>query len=179
MRRTILWLATMTTVLPLTYLLIGTLVGPIGPIDAAMVGLFFVLTTWIALWFWIAATGAWLAWGQMSPHRILLPPIPPEELPPLSRTAVLLPVYNEEPAEVFARIRAMLHSLDAVGFADAFDFFVLSDTRDPDIWLEEQWHWLRLQSELARKGSVYYRRRTENVGRKAGNIADFCERWGA
>jgi membrane glycosyltransferase len=179
MRRTMLWLATLATVLPLTYLLTRTLVGRIGLIDAAMIALFFVLTTWIALWFWIAATGAWLAWGRMSPRRIVLPPIPLDQLPPLSKTAILLPVYNEEPAEVFARIRAMLKSLEAAGFADAFDFFVLSDTRDPDIWLEEQWNWLQLQSELARKGAVYYRRRTENVGRKAGNIADFCERWGA
>jgi membrane glycosyltransferase len=75
--------------------------------------------------------------------------------------------------------RAMLASLEATGQDATFDFFVLSDTRDPDIWLEEEWHWLRLRDELAREGSVYYRRRGKNTGRKAGNIADFCERWGA
>ena len=80
---------------------------------------------------------------------------------------------------MFARIRAMLESLRATGQDATFDFFVLSDTRDPDIWLEEEWHWLRLQSELTRQGAVYYRRRSENKGRKAGNIADFCERWGS
>jgi membrane glycosyltransferase len=148
-------------------------------LNASTLALFLVLTTWIALWFWIAASGAWHLWELYRPNRIVLPPFAPENASPLCRTAILLPVYNEDPAPVFARIVAMFNSLQALGHAETFDFFVLSDTRDPDIWLEEEWHWLRVQSQLVRTGKVFYRRRTNNVGCKAGNIADFCEHWGA
>jgi len=147
-------------------------------LNAVALCLFVVLTTWIALWFWIAAVGAWHEWDRVRADPIRLPPWP-DDAAPLTRTAILLPVYNEDPLPVFARIRAMLESLQMAGHEAEFDFFVLSDTRDPDIWLEEEWHWRRLQAELPREGSVYYRRRAENKGRKAGNIADFCERWGA
>jgi membrane glycosyltransferase len=174
-----LWAATFATVVPLVFALNRTLPDTTPLLNAFTLALFFVLTTWIALWFWIAATGAWHLWELHRPNRVILPPFAPEDAPPLSRTAILLPVYNEDPAPVFARILAMLDSLHKLGHAEAFDFFVLSDTRDADIWLEEEWHWLRVQSQLERKGKVYYRRRSENAGRKAGNIADFCERWGA
>jgi membrane glycosyltransferase len=179
MRRVSLWVATIVTVALLTRLLAQTLPDDTPILNGIMLALFVVLTTWLVLWFWIAAVGAYLTWEQGRIRHIRLPPLDPEDAAALSRTAILLPVYNEEPRPVFARIRAMLQSLRAAGHDSKFDFFVLSDTRDPDIWLEEEWHWLELQSELTRPGAVYYRRRSENTGRKAGNIADFCEHWGA
>jgi membrane glycosyltransferase len=178
-RRAALWAATFATVVPLTCVLDRTLPETTPILNAFTLALFLVLTTWIALWFWISATGAWHLWELYQPNRIVLPPFAPENASPLSRTAILLPVYNEDPGPVFARIVAMLDSLKAIDHADTFDFFVLSDTRDPDIWLEEEWHWLQVQSQLVRTGRVFYRRRTNNVGCKAGNIADFCEHWGA
>jgi membrane glycosyltransferase len=179
MRRLSLWVATLATVALLTRLLAGALPADTPVLNSITLALFVVLTTWLVLWFWIAAVGAWHVWEQGGTRRIRLPPLDPEDAAALSRTAILMPVYNEEPHPVFARIRAMLESLRVSGHDSKFDFFVLSDTRDPDIWLEEEWHWLELQSELARPGAVYYRRRSENIGRKAGNIADFCEHWGA
>ena len=178
-RRFVLWAATIATVVPLAYLLSSTLPSSTPILNAFALVLFFALTAWIALWFWIAATGAWHLWELQRPDRVLLPPFEPEALPPPSRTAIVLPVYNEDPGPVFARVVAMRQSLQESGHAKAFDFFVLSDTRDPDIWLEEEWHWLRTQSQSGPLGKVFYRRRLENTGRKAGNIADFCERWGA
>lgn len=174
-----LWALTLATALPLTYgMTLSVAPYELNLFDAAVLGLFFVLTTWIALWFWIATAGFWQAWRRTPEHRF---PYASSngDTSPLTKTAILLPVYNEDPTAVFARIRAMLKSLESIRRQGAFDFFVLSDTTNPDIWLQEEWHWLRLQQELSRPTAVYYRRRSKNEHRKAGNIEDFCERWGA
>ncbi len=66
---------------------------------------------------------------------------------------------------------------------DGFDLFILSDTTDPEVWLEEELAWAELRQSTPNGrdrglGELYYRRRPRNTGRKAGNIEDFCERWG-
>ncbi|HYO23899.1 MAG TPA: glucans biosynthesis glucosyltransferase MdoH, partial [Lacipirellulaceae bacterium] len=171
------WAATIATVIPLSVVMARSLGDDRPVLSLAVLGLFVVLTTWIALWFWIATTGFVLAWRRCRATASGAGAKPRARL--LSPTAILIPVYNEDPREVFARVRAMLKSLERTGRAGSFDFFLLSDTTNPDIWLEEQWHWLELQRELKRPTAVYYRRRSRNAHRKAGNIKDFCERWGA
>ncbi|MEX2408779.1 MAG: glucans biosynthesis glucosyltransferase MdoH, partial [Rhodovibrionaceae bacterium] len=57
-------------------------------------------------------------------------------------------------------------------------FFVLSDSSDPRCWLEEERIWLDTRDRLGARGRLFYRRRETNAGRKPGNIADFCRRWG-
>src|SRR5690606_8951190 len=59
-----------------------------------------------------------------------------------------------------------------------FDFFILSDSTDPNRWVEEEMQWVELRRELNARGRVFYRRRRVHVNKKAGNIADFCRRWG-
>ncbi|MFH1572409.1 MAG: glucans biosynthesis glucosyltransferase MdoH [Acidobacteriota bacterium] len=59
------------------------------------------------------------------------------------------------------------------------DFFVLSDTTDPEKWLAEEAAWAETKSSLSGAEGFYYRHRAENVEKKSGNIRDFCERWGA
>ncbi|MBC2600178.1 glucans biosynthesis glucosyltransferase MdoH [Puniceicoccus vermicola] len=93
-------------------------------------------------------------------------------------TALLFPVYNEEPARVLAGLEATYRSLEKTGRLDQFDFFILSDTRDPDKWVEEEMGWLTLSRRLGALNRIHYRRRRENTGKKAGNIRDFLERWG-
>ncbi len=100
-----------------------------------------------------------------------------EEVPHLPPTAIVMPIYNENPRVVFSNIRAIAMSLHATG-GDGFNIFVLSDTTDPNIWLEEEREWSKLVAELPVECSAYYRRRLKNTSRKAGNIADFCIRWG-
>ena len=120
----------------------------------------------------------------------------------VARTAILMPVYNESPTTVFAAISAMADAIEETGWGEAFDIFVLSDSTDPEVWLREEWCWARLQRLRAaqqevptdvasltegptaealndRRVQVYYRHRTKNVARKAGNIEDFCESWGS
>ena len=92
-------------------------------------------------------------------------------------TAILLPVYNEDPARIAAGVRAM-----AAGLAEkapgSFVFFLLSDTTDPDSWIEEEAVFAGLIGTAPTGCPVFYRHRDDNRERKAGNIADWVARWG-
>src|SRR5690606_8517407 len=103
---------------------------------------------------------------------------PEGPMPDDARTALVMPIYHEDPEQVGLRLAATYHSLAATGQLAHFDVFILSDSRDPDIVAREQALWDRLCRELDAGGRLFYRNRTENRGRKAGNIADFCRRWG-
>eukprot|EP01031_Cornospumella_fuschlensis_P047566 gene47566-58272_t len=54
---------------------------------------------------------------------------------PDARTAIIMPICNEDVATVFAGLRATCESLAATGHARQFDVFVLSDSYDPAIRL--------------------------------------------
>lgn len=125
----------------------------------------------------------WLAWGAAQGLLGLTTrPTPPDvnRIAPLrGKTAILVPVYNEDPVVTFARIAAMDSSLARTGHADSFDFAVLSDTRDDGIAeLERRW-FARLLTDCGGDGRMFYRRRVQNTGKKAGNIEDFIMRSGA
>ena len=94
------------------------------------------------------------------------------------RYAVVMPVYNEDSAKFCARIEAIYRSIDATGHLASFDFFLLSDTRDHDLWVLEEVAWTNLCRRLMGFGRIYYRRRKTNENRKAGNIGDFVRTWG-
>jgi membrane glycosyltransferase len=94
------------------------------------------------------------------------------------RHAVVMPVYNEDSAKFCARIEAIYRSIEATGHLDSFDFFILSDTRDLDLWVLEEVAWTNLCRRLKGFGKIYYRRRKTNENRKAGNIGDFVRTWG-
>ena len=94
------------------------------------------------------------------------------------RHAVVMPVYNEDSVRVCARIEAIYRSIEATGHLESFDFFILSDTRDLDLWVREETSWTNLCRRLGGFGRIYYRRRKTNENRKAGNIGDFVRTWG-
>jgi membrane glycosyltransferase len=95
-----------------------------------------------------------------------------------SRTAVVMPVYNEITARTFAALEAIRDSVEATGHGAAFDYFILSDSTNPDAWIAEERAFLRLREKLGPGARLYYRHREKNHHRKAGNIADFVTRWG-
>lgn len=97
----------------------------------------------------------------------------------VKRTAIVMPVYNEDTQRVFASLEGMARELIAAGRSWHFDIFVLSDSNDPEIARNEVEAAQRLRREMLGRMQVCYRRRLDNVGRKAGNIADFIRRWGA
>jgi membrane glycosyltransferase len=96
-----------------------------------------------------------------------------------SRTAMLLPTYNEDPYRVLARLRAISESVEETGCACQFDWFVLSDTTDPAIWIAEEKCFLRLRHEAGPAARIFYRHRPENTARKSGNIEDWVKRFGS
>jgi len=94
-----------------------------------------------------------------------------------SRTAVLVPVYNEEPTRVAGALKSMAERL-AESAPGVFDIFILSDTRRANAIIEEQAVFRDLATSAPEACPVWYRRRLENVERKAGNVGDWVERWG-
>src|SRR3954447_18684785 len=138
--------------------------------------IFVVMLGWIAISFWSGFFGFVL--GVLRLHPITLRRVGPAEgpIPELrERTAILVPVYNEDPADVFARLEANYRSLEDTGRLHAFHFFVLSDTRDAEIAREEGLAWSRLREQLGAADRLFYRRREDNAGKKAGNIAEWIQ----
>jgi membrane glycosyltransferase len=174
---------------------IGLLSGSIqqdglSPLEVLLILLYAVLFSWICTAFWTAFAGFVIrlrgirrwdieACARSEPTASAAfsgsPLTQSRTLPP---TALVMPIYNEEPEYVFARLRAILESLVATKASRDFDVFILSDTRDPDIWVEEEMRWEKLCADTGGGGRVFYRNRPDNNYRKAGNIADFVRSWG-
>ncbi len=93
-------------------------------------------------------------------------------------TAIIFPIYNEDSVRVLEGLRATYESLDRCGQLDHFDFFILSDSTNPDRWVEEERRWSELVCDLDALGKIYYRRRLFNEARKSGNVRDFLNTWG-
>lgn len=147
------------------------LVGGLTPIEYAVLVLFAINFCWIALAFSSSIAGFFVLASNRKAPVI--------EQPLTTRTAILMPTYNEAPDRVFAAVETMALALAKTEHGHAFDWFILSDTTDPEVALaEEQAFWL-LRQQTAGNTNVYYRRRRKNIARKAGNIADFCRRWGS
>jgi membrane glycosyltransferase len=96
-----------------------------------------------------------------------------------ARTAVVMPICNEEVGRVIEGLRAIYESLQRAGKLPHCDFFLLSDSNDPNRWIEEETAWLALTRGLQAQGRIFYRKRRGGINKKAGNPADFCRRWGS
>ncbi|HRE81164.1 MAG TPA: glucans biosynthesis glucosyltransferase MdoH [Opitutaceae bacterium] len=94
-----------------------------------------------------------------------------------ARTAVVMPICNEDVARVIEGLRVMYESVEKTGKLTHCDFFLLSDSTDPNRWIEEEAMWLALTQELGAHGRIFYRKRRVGINKKAGNLADFCRRW--
>ena len=141
-------------------------------LDGLLLLLFFPLFAWISFGFVTAAIGFILLISRAHPG---ITPAPRGSAPPTARTAVLVPVHNEDVDAVFDRIARMATMIDRAGAAGQFAFFVLSDSGEA-AEVEERAAWERLAPRL--RVPLYYRRRTENVGRKPGNVAEWIRNHG-
>jgi membrane glycosyltransferase len=151
-------------------------VDGVTPLEILLFGVFTILFAWIAASFWLACIGAYVRWqsvdvlSQAAQSRRA----PPQRAP---RTAIVMPVFNEEAARIFAGLIAIRDSVIAANGL-GFDYFVLSDTNNPELREVEESEWRRLREKELDAQNVFYRHRARNVGRKSGNIQDFCENWG-
>ena len=139
--------------------------------------LYFALFTWIAATLWTAVAGFTVRLGGRDPAGIDLVALAGRPL--RTRTAIVMPVYNENPRRVAAGLEAIWSSLQRQPEQAAFDLYLLSDSSDLEIAAQERAIWQQLIARYASAGRVHYRCRRERSGRKAGNIADFIRTSGA
>ena len=142
----------------------------------AVLLLFTISFAWLALSFWTSALGFIVRivggdpaslWSNLEFDR-----------PLVHRTALVMPIYNEDTDRVVAGLEATLAGLAAMADRDHFDVFVLSDTTKPEIGAREEQAMRALRARNASGVEIFYRRREKNIGRKAGNLEDFVRRWG-
>lgn len=140
--------------------------------------LFAVLFCWVSAGFWTALMGFLQLLMGRDKYSISASTVGDEPLNPEHRTALIMPICNEDVDRVFAGLRATWESVKATGNAAHFDVYILSDSYNPDICVAEQKAWMELIAEVQGEGQIFYRRRRRRVKRKSGNIDDFCRRWG-
>lgn len=148
------------------------------PLELAILTLFAILFTWISLGFWTALAGFLVLALGRDRYAISRTAAPDAPIAAHARTAIVMPICNEHVPRVFGGLRATYESLAQTGHLSHFDFFVLSDTSDPDTRVAEVAAWNALCRDVDGLGRVFYRWRRHRIKRKSGNIADFCRRWG-
>jgi membrane glycosyltransferase len=148
-------------------------------LDATIALLFGLLFGWISLGFWTALAGFFvLVFGRDRWLISRADATPGADAPIRGRTAVVMPISEEDVTRVFAGLRATWRSLERTGMVEHFDFFILSDSWRPETWLREEAAWAELCREAGPKARIFYRRRRARPRRKSGNVAEFCRRWG-
>lgn len=140
-------------------------------IDGALFLLYLSLFCWVAFGFLSALAGFFALVG----NRTTTLAEETELRLPRKRTAVLIPIYNEDVDQIFGRVAKMTAMVEEIGAAGLFDFFILSDSRAQ---LEAREHAVFRKTRSARSVPVYYRRRPQNIARKPGNIAEWVGRFG-
>jgi len=150
-------------------------VGGLTTLEMVTLALFVILFAWIAFSFASTLGGvlAMLTGGTQALDIDATAPLPQIH----SRTALLLPTYNEDPDRVISRVRAIYESVAATGSIASFDFFLLSDTTDPDVFIAEEATFIALRERLEAQ-NIFYRHRPKNEAKKAGNIAEWVRRFG-
>ena len=143
------------------------------PLEIVALILFAVLITAIACWFCSTFAGLIVLLTGREQDDMDFAPYPPL---PTRRTALLMPLYNEDAREALARLAALDASLARLGASEAFDLFVLSDSTKDEAAAAEMSACVALRAHAGSR--LYYRRRTENIERKAGNIADWTRTFG-
>ncbi len=153
--------------------------GGLSGIEIALVVLFVPLFGMVALGFIQAVCGFFILLRRQDPYSIsrTLPADPPPtaELP---ATSIVIPIYNEDVSRVYEGLRTIYLDLVRAGRIEGFDFFILSDSNNPNKWIEEEVAWIDLCKQVNSFGRIFYRKRMVNLNRKSGNISDFLRRWG-
>lgn len=148
------------------------------PLELGLLILFAILFGWVSAGFWTAMAGFLLLLTGRDRYAVSRSAAGDTPIDKSARTAIVMPICNENVARVFANLRATYESVSRTGELEHFDFFVLSDSGDPDTRVAETHAWLELCRSVGGFGRVFYRWRQHRIKRKSGNVADFCRRWG-
>jgi len=149
-------------------------------LEYANMALFALLFAWVSSGFWTALMGFFQLLTGKDRFSINADSIDPATpISPEAKTALVMPIFNEDVSRVFAGLKATYLSLKDANQLDHFDIYVCSDSADPDTCVAEQTAWLRLCREVDGFDHIFYRRRRRRVKRKSGNLDDWLRRYGA
>ena len=174
----VLFATTMAGILRLAALALAP--GGFDIIDITLLALFAVTLPWMVAGFWNAVIGFLIVRLAADPIAAVVPAaarIRGDE-PVTVSTAILLCIRNESPERMIRNLEPMLAGLDIAGCGERFNLYVLSDTNDAKIAGDEEACFAAFTARWRGRIAIAYRRRTVNTGYKAGNIREFCERWG-
>lgn len=165
------------------FVLMATALFPNGPdaLGVAMLLMFGLTLPWTTIGFWHAVIGLILMRCARDPEGSVaahLRSITGDE-PIESSTALAICVRNEDVARLSRNLSWMLEGIVGTGEARHFHLYILSDSDRPDIASDEEALAANLSARFGDVVPVTYRRRERGTGFKAGNLRDFCERWGA
>jgi membrane glycosyltransferase len=174
----VLFMVTMTGSLWLAVLALAP--GGLGILDLAVLALFAITLPWMVAGFCNAVIGFIIMRFTADPVATVLPiaGLIRDDEPVTASTAILLCVRNEAPLRVIRNLEPMLEGICASGYGERFHLYLLSDTSDAALARGEEAFFSELIASWRDRIAISYRRRTVNAGFKAGNIAEFCERWG-
>lgn len=139
--------------------------------------LFVVLFAHIAIGFVTALLGFYVI-NRGGDSRLITRTVKQDEDVPLASTAIIMPVFNEDVSRVFEALRVIYRSVQDTKKLEHFDFFILSDSTKPNQWIQEEVAWVELCKQVGGFGRIFYRKRRQQINKKAGNVADFLRRWG-
>jgi membrane glycosyltransferase len=150
-------------------------------VDVGLFACFALGTPWAVLGFWNALIGLWLLHFRGKDAR---PDVAPyaaagEQPTPIRiKTAIFMTLRNEDAGRAIQRFKIVAESLERTGEGGAFSYFILSDSNNPSIAAAEEQAVAAWKASAHEPERIVYRRRSDNVGYKAGNVRDFCARWG-
>jgi membrane glycosyltransferase len=147
-------------------------------LELVLLFFFALLFCWVSAGFWTAAAGFLVLVRGNDRYAISRTADDSIPIPADARTAIVMPICNEDAARVMAGLRATYESVVRSGDLAHFDFFVLSDSSDSEVRAAELGLWAELCNAVDGFGRIFYRHRKRRVKRKSGNIDDFCRRWG-
>ena len=155
--------------------------GGFGIIDIALLALFAITLPWTVAGFWNAVIGFLIMRVSANPIAAVMPVMSRIQgnEPLTASTAILLCIRNEPPERVIRNLEPMLAGLDLSGYGKRFALYVLSDSSDASIVSGEEACFAALSARWDDRVPITYRRRVVNTGYKAGNIREFCDRWGS
>ncbi len=153
--------------------------GGLAGIEWAILVLFLILFSQVAIGFMTAVLGYYVLHRAGGDTRRITRTVDWDDAQAdLATTAIVMPVFNEDVSRVFEGLRVIYRSLEETGQVAHFDFFILSDSNQPNQWIQEEVAWVELCKQVRGFGRIFYRKRRQQINKKAGNVADFLRRWG-
>ena len=126
--------------------------------------------------FWNAIIGFLLLRLSSNPAATVNPALRQTHIPlsPGKGAALALAIRHENVRRVAANVEAMWHELATTGHGAFFDIHILSDSTSAEVMAEEDVVFGELVQRLSGETKIFYRRREENTGFKAGNLREFA-----